>query len=234
MVLDPRTTELVRLRIAQLHERDAELAVRNRPAVDAGLDDTKLAALTRGGGDPAFDAVESACLDFAEQFVMAPGGVSDEDRKRLTELLGMPHVMASWRWPARVRRLRLVQRRARHPHGHTGHRCHRRRPAWTRPVGAATPPPTDPRRPDRLQPLRPAAGSAGVVPAPVRDARSNGVVDHASKEVARLRNARVTDCRFCRAVRYDQATAAGSPPRTSSNSSTTDSKPARSRSATRR
>lgn len=29
---------------------------------------------------------------------------------------------------------------------------------------------------------------------------SNGVVDHASKEVARLRNARVTDCRFCRAV----------------------------------
>lgn len=31
---------------------------------------------------------------------------------------------------------------------------------------------------------------------------SCGVVDHPTKEVARLRNARVTDCRYCRNVRF--------------------------------
>jgi alkylhydroperoxidase family enzyme len=34
---------------------------------------------------------------------------------------------------------------------------------------------------------------------------SGGVVDHPSKEVARLRNARVTGCRFCRNVRFARA-----------------------------
>jgi AhpD family alkylhydroperoxidase len=34
---------------------------------------------------------------------------------------------------------------------------------------------------------------------------SRGVVDHATKEVARLRNARVTDCRYCRSVRFSKA-----------------------------
>ena len=34
---------------------------------------------------------------------------------------------------------------------------------------------------------------------------SRGVVDHATKEVVRLRNARVTDCRFCRNVRFSRA-----------------------------
>jgi AhpD family alkylhydroperoxidase len=34
---------------------------------------------------------------------------------------------------------------------------------------------------------------------------SHGVVDHATKEVARLRNARVTDCRYCRNVRFSRA-----------------------------
>ena len=31
---------------------------------------------------------------------------------------------------------------------------------------------------------------------------SHGVVDQPTKEVARLRNARVTDCRYCRNVRF--------------------------------
>ncbi len=38
---------------------------------------------------------------------------------------------------------------------------------------------------------------------------SHGVVDQATKEVARLRNARVTGCNFCRNVRFDGARQAG-------------------------
>jgi AhpD family alkylhydroperoxidase len=34
---------------------------------------------------------------------------------------------------------------------------------------------------------------------------SHGVLDHPTKEMARLRNARVTDCSFCRSVRFSQA-----------------------------
>lgn len=38
---------------------------------------------------------------------------------------------------------------------------------------------------------------------------SHGVVDHVTKETIRLRNARVTDCGFCRQVRFDKARAEG-------------------------
>jgi AhpD family alkylhydroperoxidase len=36
-----------------------------------------------------------------------------------------------------------------------------------------------------------------------------GVLDHPTKEVARLRNARVTGCAYCRNVRFDSARQAG-------------------------
>ncbi len=38
---------------------------------------------------------------------------------------------------------------------------------------------------------------------------SHGTVDQATKEVARLRNARVTGCRYCQNVRFDGARQAG-------------------------
>jgi len=34
---------------------------------------------------------------------------------------------------------------------------------------------------------------------------SRGVLDHPAKEIARLRNARITNCVFCRNVRFEQA-----------------------------
>ena len=38
---------------------------------------------------------------------------------------------------------------------------------------------------------------------------SEGIVDQATKETARMRNARVTDCGFCKNVRFDGAREAG-------------------------
>ena len=38
---------------------------------------------------------------------------------------------------------------------------------------------------------------------------SRGVLDHPAKEIARLRNARITNCVFCRNVRFAQARADG-------------------------
>lgn len=38
---------------------------------------------------------------------------------------------------------------------------------------------------------------------------SNGIVDQALKETVRMRNARVTDCGFCKNVRFDGARSAG-------------------------
>ena len=53
------------------------------------------------------------------------------------------------------------------------------------------------RRPAREQPVRSLW--------PALTLWSRGVVDHPTKEVARLRNARVTGCGFCRNVRFDRA-----------------------------
>jgi alkylhydroperoxidase family enzyme len=54
-VLDPVILELCRLRVAQLNGCRSELALRHRPALDAGLGEAKVAALA--GGDESAAAV---------------------------------------------------------------------------------------------------------------------------------------------------------------------------------
>jgi alkylhydroperoxidase family enzyme len=87
-LLDPVLLELCRLRVAQLHGCEAELRVRLRPALDAGLDEEKIAALPRASSDPRFSELERACLAFAELFVADPNAITDEDAARLTGPLG--------------------------------------------------------------------------------------------------------------------------------------------------
>ena len=51
-LVDPVILELCRLRIAQLHGCEPELRVRYQPALDAGLDEAKIAALAERGDSP--------------------------------------------------------------------------------------------------------------------------------------------------------------------------------------
>ena len=92
-LLDPVLLELCRLLVARLHGCRSELALRHRPALEAGLTEAKVEAL--GGGDEsAFDAAERACLRFAEMFVRDPHAIREEDAAAVTAQLGEPGLVA--------------------------------------------------------------------------------------------------------------------------------------------
>jgi len=204
-VLPPAVTELVRLRIARLHECDSELAIRVAPAA---VDERKVARLEQGGGDAAFDEIEAACLNFAEQFTLAPGGVTDADRALVTELVGGPGLVGLAMACAvfdGFARFQVVLETHTAP---TGPPRAVALPGQD-PTAPAVPPPTDPNDPIASSPFALQPDLLASFQRLYGTMWSDGIVDHASKEVARLRNARVTDCRFCQAVRYDKATEAG-------------------------
>jgi alkylhydroperoxidase family enzyme len=205
-VLDPVLTELVRLRIAGLHECSVEEAARTRAAVHAGLDEERIERLAQGSGDPAFSPVESACLLFAEQFVLAPETVTDDDRKRLTGLIGEAGLVGLAMVCAvfdGFDRFQIVL-------GTQDTDPDLPYPALVHPPGL------DPEAPAEARTFDPADAIAGSPLALQPDLLASflrmyatlwwdGVVDHPSKEVGRLRNARVTGCRYCRNVRFAQA-----------------------------
>lgn len=206
VVLDPVLTELVRLRIAGLLECPVEESTRTRAAVHAGLDEDRIARLVYGAGDPAFSATESAVLLFAEQFVLDPESVGDADRKRITGLLGeaglvgLAMACAVFDGFARFRIVLGAQDADPDlPHPTLVH-----------------PPGLDPDAQAEARAFDPADAIAGSPLALQPDLLASflrmyatlwwdGVVDHPTKEVARLRNARVTGCRYCRNVRFAQA-----------------------------
>lgn len=206
-VMDPVVLELCRLRVAATVGCTAELAVRTAPALDAGLTEAQVAALGtwRAGG---FDEDTAGCLSFAEQFSVDAGSIDAAERAALAGRLGMRRLVGLVNALAvfdGFDRMRLVLGVGRHGgHGAAGGR-------------AAV---VDPGRPDprydaaapALDADDPAVAFSGAQPGLFAAFGRlygvlwrQGVVDHPSKEVARLRNARVTGCRFCRNVRFDQA-----------------------------
>ena len=83
--LDPALVELCRIRVAQLVESEFDQALRYRPAVEAGLTETKLAEVTDYPTSPLFTERERAVLEFTEQFVIQSSSISDDDCARLQQ-----------------------------------------------------------------------------------------------------------------------------------------------------
>src|SRR3954447_6459804 len=82
-VVDPTVLELARLRMAQLLRADDEARWRSPAAVEAGLDEAKVAALRDWPTSPLFSDAERAVLGFAEVYVMDAHAVDDEQCARL-------------------------------------------------------------------------------------------------------------------------------------------------------
>ena len=76
--VNPVLLELTRLRVAQLLRAEAELRIRHKPAIDAGLTEEKVAALPHWPTSPLFDDTERAALAFTEMFVIDAHSVTDE------------------------------------------------------------------------------------------------------------------------------------------------------------
>ena len=190
-LLDPVTLELCRLRVAQLLGCESEQRVRHRVAVDAGLTDEQVTSLRGWPSAACFTDAQRAALGFAEQFVVDPHGVDESMREELRRHYTEPEVVALTEALALFdgfTRFRLLL-------------CDDTQPASTVVVdvpqpGAplAMPADADPAISSSVLAEQPEALTAflrlyGTL-------WSHGQLDHTVKEIARLRNARITDCGY--------------------------------------
>jgi alkylhydroperoxidase family enzyme len=87
-LVDPVVLELCRLRVAALLGCASELEVRHAAAIEAGLEESKVAALENWSRDPSFSDLERAALAFAEMFVRDPHAITDADSLAVSRWLG--------------------------------------------------------------------------------------------------------------------------------------------------
>jgi alkylhydroperoxidase family enzyme len=85
---DAALLELCRLRLAQLLGLDPAGRTLHPAAVAAGLVADDVAELPRWHASPRFDARRRAALAFAEQWLLDPSGMTDDDCARLRAELG--------------------------------------------------------------------------------------------------------------------------------------------------
>jgi alkylhydroperoxidase family enzyme len=85
--VDPVILELCRLRVAQLHGDEGELRLRYEPAVAAGLDEAKVAALHDWPTSPLFSPAERTCIALAEKMTIDVHGVDDDEAAAVTAAL---------------------------------------------------------------------------------------------------------------------------------------------------
>lgn len=93
-LVDPVVLELCRLRCAQLLGCRSELVMRSPAAVDAGLTEADVAALTQWPTSDRFTDAQRACLALAEQFVLDPHGVTPAQRAAVAEHFGEAGLVA--------------------------------------------------------------------------------------------------------------------------------------------
>jgi alkylhydroperoxidase family enzyme len=86
--IDPVLIELCRLRLALLLDCRSEQARRSRYAQAAGLTESRIEMLDRWVTSPAFSNREKICLEFTEQFLLAPDEITIGQRVALEETLG--------------------------------------------------------------------------------------------------------------------------------------------------
>jgi alkylhydroperoxidase family enzyme len=91
--IDPVVSELCRLRIAQMVESDFDLALRYRPATDAGLSEQKIAALSDYPTSSHFSERERIILEFTEQWVIQSSSITDDDVARLQTVISPEEFM---------------------------------------------------------------------------------------------------------------------------------------------
>jgi len=93
-LVPPIILELCRLRVAQQLGCRGELARRTREALQEGLTEAKIAALSRFETSPQFDAAERACLRFASKWVFDVHEIRDDEAAALVAVLGEPGTVA--------------------------------------------------------------------------------------------------------------------------------------------
>ena len=189
-LVDPVLLELCRLRVAQLLGCESEVATRTRPAITAGLTEEMLARLHEWPTAECFSDSHRAALGYAEQFVLDPHGVDDAMRARLREHLSSSETVALTEALALFdgfTRFRLALCTEDHPTQIVD-------PPRVSGASFEVPDDADPaltgsvlgEQPETLVAFLRLYGTLW----------SHGRVPQPLKEIARLRNARITDCGY--------------------------------------
>ena len=95
-LVDSVLFELCRLRIAQMHRCESELAVRYRPAIEAGLTEEKVDALPSYYNSDLFSERERLCLQFTEQFELDAHSITDEFFAKVAASFSSPTAMTAF------------------------------------------------------------------------------------------------------------------------------------------
>jgi alkylhydroperoxidase family enzyme len=85
--VDPVLVELCRLRMATLLGSKLDLSLRYRPALEAGLTESKLRELPNYARSALYSERERRCLEFAEQFVIQSSNIGDAEVARVQAVL---------------------------------------------------------------------------------------------------------------------------------------------------
>ena len=191
-LIDLVVLELCRLRVAQLLGCASELADRSRPAVAGGLTEAQVERLPEWPTATEFSAAQRSALGYTEQFVFDPHGVDDAMRAELrrhfttAECVALTEALAVFDGFTRVRLIFDDD-----PPGHAAIRT------------------VDPPVPGALPGL-PADADPAITASPLGEQPetlvaflrlygtlwSHGTMPQPLKEVARIRNARITDCGY--------------------------------------
>lgn len=110
-LVDPALLELCRLLIALTLGCAPELQIRYQSAIDKGLSEEKIAALSSWSSSSLFDERERACLKLAEQYTIDAHGITDADFEAVTdhltsqETVAFVYSLATFDGMARLRRM---------------------------------------------------------------------------------------------------------------------------------
>jgi alkylhydroperoxidase family enzyme len=93
-ILDPALLELCRMRVGQMLGAEVPALCDAMRDARAALPAAKVADLAGWWMSAAFSETECACLRFAEQFVLDPSGIGDDDAAAVVAALGEPGIVA--------------------------------------------------------------------------------------------------------------------------------------------
>ena len=220
----PVVLQLVQLRVRQMHGLDVSGTHRMREALEAGWDEARVAQLATWWKSERFDATERACLRLAEQFVLDAKGITEAEVAPVREALGdatvvaLVEALAIFDGFTRFQKmLGIAQASGASPRAARRSRAKSmREPAGAqRPPSAPSPPSKrhEPRvvtkpgmrialpKPLGSDPIQASAlahqpGALAAFMKLYGTLWSRGLLDHATREMARIRSARTVDCGF--------------------------------------
>ena len=93
-LVDPVLLEVARLRIAKLNDCASEVALRYRPAIDAGMSERLAGAALEGDTRAILEPLPLACLRLAEKFTLDVHSIDDDDIAAVRDAIGEPALVA--------------------------------------------------------------------------------------------------------------------------------------------